>query len=592
MPLGSVPARAPLPLGELRRTGRRGADSAEREAEALSAVAPTVVRVDRDPGVFELLRQQLDAMHERQRAGGGLADPSFWQEAAQSPPVLPGPVVASEVASGHGGARSRMRAPESRAPHRAAGPWVDVPVERLEAFSAVDLAQVTWADDAVMSDRGWLEATLRQSERLSQSRAWHSPAGALAPEAPAPVVVDAVVGMSLARHDAQQLTFAGEWVAQQRASHDVMLVNIVAELEARGVDAPDGLSRVDWLRAHDPSLTAAAARAVATVGAAFTQPRWDRLRVLVTTQQVPVSQAAQIVEFEQRVAPVADPADVADAVADLTAQARVLRGEELARLVRHHTEQVRPPRGDDDAAEQGRRQARGLWFGQPNTSGMVAMRGVLDPEAAAVLKSAVDPLSAPCPATDDHGHLLELDPRSPAKRRADALVEIVRRGVAAADGQPVTDKAKVVVLIDLDTLVDDGAPQTQSHHWSHGTGRGTGRTLSGDVLSAETVRRMACDAGIIPLVLGGEGEPLDVGREKRLVSKGLRLALAARDQGCSFPGCSIPAQWADAHHVVHWAHGGGTSLLNTALLCARHHTHVHRHDLTATVTRTTVTWHV
>jgi hypothetical protein len=83
-----------------------------------------------------------------------------------------------------------------------------------------------------------------------------------------------------------------------------------------------------------------------------------------------------------------------------------------------------------------------------------------------------------------------------------------------------------------------------------------------------------------------------VGRTRRLVTKGLRAALWQRDQGCSFPGCTIPAAWTDAHHVRHWWAGGKTSLLNTALLCRRHHTHVHRHELTATVTATTVTWHV
>jgi hypothetical protein len=111
------------------------------------------------------------------------------------------------------------------------------------------------------------------------------------------------------------------------------------------------------------------------------------------------------------------------------------------------------------------------------------------------------------------------------------------------------------------------------------------------VLTATTIRRIACDAGIIPVVLGSRGEPLDVGREKRLVTPGLRLALIARDRGCSYPGCTVPPQWTDAHHVVPWISGGKTSLLNAALLCRRHHTHVHRYQLTATVTASTVTWH-
>src|SRR5699024_824611 len=68
-------------------------------------------------------------------------------------------------------------------------------------------------------------------------------------------------------------------------------------------------------------------------------------------------------------------------------------------------------------------------------------------------------------------------------------------------------------------------------------------------------------------------------------------ALWLRDKQCTFPGCTIPPQWCDAHHVDHWVNGGPTDLSNGALLCQRHHTYVHTHDLTATVTDTDVTWH-
>ena len=265
-------------------------------------------------------------------------------------------------------------------------------------------------------------------------------------------------------------------------------------------------------------------------------------------------------------------------MADLVDRAPELIQEDFTGLVRHHTEQVRPPKDNDaDRLDEGRRASRGLWFGQPSNTGMVSLRGVLDPEAAAVIKSAVDPLSVPCPTKDKHGHTLEPDPRTPATRRADALLEIVARGVAAGDRLPVTDKAKLVVTVEHDVLA--------------GQLRGTGAAMTGDVLSVATVRRLACDAAIIPMVLGTKGEPLDLGRARRLVTKGLRAALWHRDQGCSFPGCTIPPQWTDAHHVQHWWAGGRTSLLNTALLCRRHHTHVHRHELTATVTATSVTWH-
>jgi hypothetical protein len=105
------------------------------------------------------------------------------------------------------------------------------------------------------------------------------------------------------------------------------------------------------------------------------------------------------------------------------------------------------------------------------------------------------------------------------------------------------------------------------------------------------VRRLACDASVIPMVLGSHGQPLDLGRSKRLVTPALLAALWARDKRCTFPGCRRPPQWCDAHHARHGANGGHTSLLNLTLLCAHHHTWVHQQDLTATITTTDVTWH-
>ena len=174
----------------------------------------------------------------------------------------------------------------------------------------------------------------------------------------------------------------------------------------------------------------------------------------------------------------------------------------------------------------------------------------------------------------------------------EALLDIVRRGVASADGVPTTDKAKVVVFVDLETLVGDlRDADTHGRARDSGTGTGTGTTLTGDVLSPGVVRRMACDAEIIPVVLGGDSEPLDVGRGRRFYTRAQRRALTVRDKGCSWQGCTVPASWCDAHHVRHWRHGGDTSLLTGALLCPRHHTEVHDRDLTATVTSTGVTWH-
>ena len=128
---------------------------------------------------------------------------------------------------------------------------------------------------------------------------------------------------------------------------------------------------------------------------------------------------------------------------------------------------------------------------------------------------------------------------------------------------------------------------------------GAGATPDGTVLSAQAARKPACDASILPIVLGSPGQPLDVGRTKRLVTPALLAALWARDKGCTFPGCGRPPPWCDAHHITHWVNGGPTSLTNLTLTCAHHPpprsaggtpTFVHQHDLTATVTAHNVTW--
>ncbi|NQX26290.1 DUF222 domain-containing protein [Microbacteriaceae bacterium VKM Ac-2854] len=82
---------------------------------------------------------------------------------------------------------------------------------------------------------------------------------------------------------------------------------------------------------------------------------------------------------------------------------------------------------------------------------------------------------------------------------------------------------------------------------------GTADTTFAGPVPAGRIRQLACDAGILPVVLGSAGQVLDAGAEKRLVEGPLRKALIARDGGCAFPQCDLPAAWTDAHHVIHWA---------------------------------------
>ena len=97
-------------------------------------------------------------------------------------------------------------------------------------------------------------------------------------------------------------------------------------------------------------------------------------------------------------------------------------------------------------------------------------------------------------------------------------------------------------------------------------------------VSAQTARRMACDAGAVVMQHAPDGAVLDVGRKTRTIPPALRRALQTRDQQCRFPGCS--ARRCDAHHVRHWADGGRTRLDNLVLLCRRHHRAVHEEGFT------------
>ena len=126
-----------------------------------------------------------------------------------------------------------------------------------------------------------------------------------------------------------------------------------------------------------------------------------------------------------------------------------------------------------------------------------------------------------------------------------------------------TVKPAIGVIIGLDDLADP-AP-----------GPGAGTTAFGAAISAERARWLACDGTIARIVMGPDGQSLDLGRTKRVVPPHLRKAVELRDQTCVFAGCGAPKHWCDVHHLLHWIFGGETSLENSALLCERHHTKVH-----------------
>ena len=128
-------------------------------------------------------------------------------------------------------------------------------------------------------------------------------------------------------------------------------------------------------------------------------------------------------------------------------------------------------------------------------------------------------------------------------RQADALVEVVRAYLAGGTDKQTSTADHYQVLVHVDNAALQGNPDD---------------TAKSD-LPIETVRRLSCEGSLVGVIDDENGEPLNLGRKHRVVQPALRRALLARDKCCTFPGCSHQ-RWLDAHHVVHWAEGGDTSL--------------------------------
>ena len=187
-------------------------------------------------------------------------------------------------------------------------------------------------------------------------------------------------------------------------------------------------------------------------------------------------------------------------------------------------------------------------------NGIIRLTGSLDIESAAIIEAALQPLCRPTPGDD----------RTPGQQRADALTDICRLTLHTSElpthgGEP----AQVAVTVAFN-------PLTKALRAGH--------LDNGERVSASTARRVACDAKILPLILGSDSQILDAGRTRRLATGPLRRALTIRDQGCTFPDCDRPPRWTDAHHLVSWIDGGPTSLDNMILLCRRHHRLLHDPD--------------
>jgi hypothetical protein len=202
--------------------------------------------------------------------------------------------------------------------------------------------------------------------------------------------------------------------------------------------------------------------------------------------------------------------------------------------------------------------------------GMGVIRGRLTPEVGAVvqraLEAAADRLFQEARGDPKAANLTEV---TPAQRRADALGVLAEAALAAdLDRGSAGDRYQVMLHVEMPTGVAAGEGLCGTLEVDHG---------AVDV-SAETSRRVSCDASVIPIRHGADGAVLDIGRKTRAVPPSIRRALEGRDRNCRFPGST--AHRCDAHHIEHWVDGGVTSLDNLVLLCRGHHRAVHEGGFT------------
>jgi hypothetical protein len=201
----------------------------------------------------------------------------------------------------------------------------------------------------------------------------------------------------------------------------------------------------------------------------------------------------------------------------------------------------------------------------PDEEGMYMVKGRITPEQGVLLMRAVE--AASDSLYREKSVSAETSSGDSARLRADALGLLAERALAAGFGEnsPVSgtkaERYQVLLHVDAETLSEEGS------------GLGQSELEDGTRVSAETSRRLSCDASVVEIGHGSDGSVLDAGRRTRTIPPAVRRALEARDGGCRFPGCGL--RFTDAHHVKHWADGGETSLGNLLLLCSHHHRLLH-----------------
>ncbi|MEU4527360.1 DUF222 domain-containing protein [Micromonospora ureilytica] len=346
---------------------------------------------------------------------------------------------------------------------------------------------------------------------------------------------------------------------QQRLA--AVTLTLIREIDGRGTARTQGASSTAvWLRER-LRLTVPAARRLIDLATALDTGN-PGIRQALADGAISQDQARVIADTVDTVSTSADAETADKAVGVLVGWAAQFDPTHLRKLGTRILDHVAPDIADAaaqaalDAEARRATRDRHLTLSE-QTDGRLRLTGTLDAETASLFRAAIDPLSAPSGPDDQ---------RSAGQRRHDALADLCRLTLRTTElPEHGGDPAQIVVTTSYDGLT------RQLSSGALDTGLG---------LTPEAVRRLACDATLLPAVLGGAGQVLDVGRQRRLITGPLRRALVLRDRGCAFPGCDRPPRWCHAHHIHHWADGGTTSLANAVLLCGHHHRHLHHSDWT------------
>lgn len=300
--------------------------------------------------------------------------------------------------------------------------------------------------------------------------------------------------------------------------------------------------------------------------------RWSRVAAAVADGRVGWEQAEVLVRSLDDLPAGLDPELVSRAEEHLVGEAATFGPRELRVVGRRVLEVVAPDIADahEEAAlraeERRSRAATRLSF-RPRGDGTTDVHARLPDHVASRLRAYLDALTNPRRSDAPTPPMGDVDRLPLPRRRGEAFCTLLEH--VPADRLPVHGgtATSVMVMIDLESLR---------------SGLGLAETSTGEVVTAAEARRLACTAAILPVVLGGAGEVLDLGRSRRLFSPGQRKAMAVRDRRCRAEGCEIPAAWCEAHHQqAPWAHHGRTDLAHGLLLCSFHHHRAHDRCYTA-----------